>query len=249
MLNKIKLSFYACCFAFLLLCILQSNAYSQSNVIELDYNFRANLQGWSGGFADYSTLNDPKILNFDKRLRYIPRKATRVPIRGFMIQGRNISDDLFMFLKRRLTSKDGIVAGQTYRLHFTVEFASNAAEGCAGIGGSPGNDVYLKTGAAPIEPIPTLQSDGTSIRLNVDIGNQNNSGPAASIAGDISNGIPCENALPVFPYVITQRSHTHIVNVTANNAGELWLLIGTDSGFEGLTRLYYKRIQVTLTPV
>jgi len=29
----------------------------------------------------------------------------------------------------------------------------------------------------------------------------------------------------------------------------LWLLVGTDSGFEALTGLYYQRIDVTLTPV
>ena len=29
--------------------------------------------------------------------------------------------------------------------------------------------------------------------------------------------------------------------------GALWLLVGTDSGFEGLTALYYQRIEVTLT--
>jgi len=29
----------------------------------------------------------------------------------------------------------------------------------------------------------------------------------------------------------------------------LWLLVGTDSGFEATTALYYQRIEVTLTPV
>jgi hypothetical protein len=37
--------------------------------------------------------------------------------------------------------------------------------------------------------------------------------------------------------------------VNANSRGELWLLVGTDSGFEGLTALYYQRIDVTLAPV
>ena len=28
--------------------------------------------------------------------------------------------------------------------------------------------------------------------------------------------------------------------------GELWLIVGTDSGFEGKTTIYYNRIEVTL---
>jgi hypothetical protein len=37
--------------------------------------------------------------------------------------------------------------------------------------------------------------------------------------------------------------------VRANPDGTFWLLVGTDSGFEGTTTLYYQRIGVTLTPV
>ncbi|MXY74268.1 MAG: hypothetical protein F4Y83_04980 [Acidimicrobiia bacterium] len=39
------------------------------------------------------------------------------------------------------------------------------------------------------------------------------------------------------------------VTVEADSAGSAWLIVGTDSGFEGLTRLYYDRITYTLTPV
>ena len=38
------------------------------------------------------------------------------------------------------------------------------------------------------------------------------------------------------------------LNVATDSEGRLWLIVGTDSGFEGLTRLYYARISYTLTP-
>ena len=43
--------------------------------------------------------------------------------------------------------------------------------------------------------------------------------------------------------------HQHTSLVNANSDGELWLLVGTDSGFEALTAIYYQRIDVTLTPI
>jgi hypothetical protein len=50
------------------------------------------------------------------------------------------------------------------------------------------------------------------------------------------------------PYVSLQCTHIRRFAATASDTGELWLLVGTDSGFEGKTTLYYQRISVTLVP-
>ncbi|MBA2605510.1 MAG: PEP-CTERM sorting domain-containing protein [Acidobacteria bacterium] len=216
--------------------------------IELDYDFRrGGTLGWTADFADYPP-NIGTGYELDARLRFMPRKLTRVPKRGFYIQGHNRSADLFMFLKRRLTTADGIVAGQTYRIEYVIKLASNAPSRCVGIGGAPGESVFLKAGASSIEPLAVLQPNGY-LRMYVDKGNQAQSGAAASVAGNIANGIPCEQAFPYYPFALIQRSHQHTTDVMATSNGELWLLVGTDSGFEGLTRLYYQSIRVKLIPL
>ncbi len=165
--------------------------------IELDYDFRrGGTLGWTADFADYPP-NIGTGYELDARLRFMPRKLTRVPKRGFYIQGHNRSADLFMFLKRRLTTADGIVAGQTYRIEYLITLASNAPSRCVGIGGAPGESVFLKAGASSIEPLAVLQPNGY-LRMNVDKGNQAQSGTAASVAGNIANGIPCEQACTGF---------------------------------------------------
>jgi hypothetical protein len=133
-------------------------------------------------------------------------------------------------------------------MQFVITLASDAATGCVGAGGPPGEGVKLKAGASAVEPLSVLQPNGY-LRMNVNIGDLTLGGTAASVAGKIANGIPCEKAAPTFPFALIQRSHQHIVNVMANESGELWLLVGTDSGFEGLTRLYYQSIKVKLIPV
>jgi hypothetical protein len=225
-------------------------AQSGANTIELNYDFHHGTSDWTAGFADYPASTDPNgsLYELFAGSRYMPRKLTRVPKPGFYIQGHNRSDDLFMYLKRRLRVEDGIVAGQTYQIQFVITLASNAPTGCAGIGGAPGEGVVLKAGATSVEPLSVLQPNGY-LRMNVNIGDHQLGGTAASVAGNIANGIPCQQALPYSPFVLIQRSHQHIVNVTANASGELWLLVGTDSGFEGLTRLYYQSIRVKLIPV
>lgn len=231
-------------FALFQISIISALAQNSAKTVELNYDFHHGLLGWTADFSDYPAGQE-EFYELFAGIRYMPRKLTRVPRRGFYIQGNNHSDDLFMFLKRRLGPEDGIVANRAYQVQFVLTFASNAPSGCFGAGGAPGESVHLKAGASPIEPLSVLYPDGWRY-MNVDKGNQGNGGAAASVAGNIANGIPCEQAIPFSPFAFVQRSHQHTTTVTANPNGELWLLVGTDSGFEAITRLYYQNIWVRL---
>ena len=215
--------------------------------VSISFDFRNGSLGWEAGFADYPPATDKNdLFGLRAEIRGLPPELG-VSGTGFYIQGINRSDDLFMFMKRRLTSSDGIVAGQTYQVNFTLVFASDAQSGCVGVGGPP--DVGLKAGATPAEPIALLDNSPLFawLRMNVGKGGEGYGDLAASTTGSTANGIPC-GSQPI-KYVSIQRNHQHTSFVNANSRGELWLLVGTDSAYEGKTGLYYQRIDVTLTPV
>ena len=231
--------------SFTLTCLAQGTP----TPVSISFDFRNGALGWQAGFADYPPTTDKNgFYELLAEVRTLPPELG-VNGTGFYIQGNNHSDDLFMFMKRRLNSADGIVAGQTYQINFTLVFASSAQSGCLGIGGSPGDSVFLKAGASPAEPIALFDASPLSrwLRMNVGKGGSSQGDIAASTTGSIANGIPCGSAGN--SYVSIQRIHQHTSLVNANSKGELWLLIGTDSGYEGLTAVYYQRIDVTLTPV
>ena len=219
-----------------------------SSSIRLDFDFRQGVQGWDAGFAEYSPEMEGMML--EAEIRPLPSEIG-INGTGYYVQGMNHSDDLFMFLKRRLGTDDGVVPGQEYRVMFTTVFASNAPSGALGIGGSPGESVYLKAGASMVEPEVYLDSETGYYLMNVDKGSGNSgNGTAASVIGDIANGLSAEEIdLENPPYVSLVRQHEIQHTVTASPDGELWLLVGTDSGFEGLTGIYYQGIAVTLTPM
>jgi hypothetical protein len=220
-------------------------AQAQSSSIQSSFDFRNGAQGWQAGFADYPPAYNPNdFYQLKAEMRSLPPELG-VSGTGFYIQGDNHSDDLFMFLKRRLGPADGVIAGQKYQLRFSITFASNTQSMCVGVGGAPGESVFLKAGGSPIEPLPV--GDAFGLKMNVDKGNQSQGGPAASSFGDVANGLPCNPSSR--PYVSIQRDNLHTFDVTANANGELWLLVGTDSGFEALTALYYQRIEVQLVPL
>jgi uncharacterized protein (TIGR03437 family) len=101
-----------------------------------------------------------------------------------------------------------------------------------GIGGAPGESVWLKAGADNQEPVAALQ--GNDIRLSADKGNQSSGGSDAVIVSDVANGISCEDANREF--VLLKRTARLPNPVMTDGTGTLWVFVGTDPGFEGQRR-------------
>src|SRR5260370_9689541 len=124
-----------------ILATLSSAARAQSpSPVSASFDFRNGALGWQAGCASCAPTDRVKLL---AEIRSLPPELGNGT--GLYIQGFNYSDALFMFLKRRLSSADGIVAGQTYRVNFTIVFASAVPTGCFGFWGSTLYNVYLKS--------------------------------------------------------------------------------------------------------
>lgn len=193
--------------------------------------------GWLPGFADFTLATAPT--NRLALVRRLPPEINGDRF-GYYLRGRNTSDDLFMFLKKPITA---VEAGASYEISYYIEIVSFAPSGCVGIGGAPGESVWLKAGASSTEPVAVMGETG--IDLNVDKGNQSGGGMNAVVVSDIANGLPCETAEG--RGVLLRRTATLPNPVTAGPSGTLWLFVGTDSGFEGTTEIYYAFIAALLT--
>lgn len=147
-----------------------------------------------------------------------------------------------MFMKKRIT---GLLPGTEYLFGVEVTFATNAPRGCAGAGGAPGESVYLKAGISVEEPQP-IHTDG-SWRMNIDKGDQGNDGKDARVIGDIANSSTMCSGTPYEMKTVTGIPVARTVRVSAE--GSVWLMIGTDSGFEAMTSLYYARVLLLGKPV
>lgn len=223
-----------------------TTATPDDGVVTITSDFDAGSDGWASDVTDYTEATRPEDFLTETGVSPPGLEAGTDFVH---VAVTNLSDDMFMYLRRPVTMEGGLVADTTYRLSGTVEFASSAPTGCAGIGGAPGESVWMKLGASAVEPVP-LSEDG-EFRLSVDKGGQSEGGPNATVIGTIENGVPCEQALEMQepPYAVVTLSGELEHTVTAGHDGSLWLFVGTDSGFEGRTSIYYDRIELTLTPV
>jgi hypothetical protein len=212
----------------------ETNDEPRAENLVFDYNFATDNEAWIGDFADYP-LGDEEFyeLNFE----YSTLPETLDQTKGALkISGNNHSDDLFMFVKRKIS---GLTPNKSYNIIFNIEFASNVADGQFGVGGSPGESVYIKAGASPQEPLKVLDSDEW-YRINIDTGNQAQEGDDMIVLGDFSNDTE-QNI-----YILKTLSNSSRFTAMSNMNGELWLIVGTDFGFEATTTIYYNRIKATL---
>ena len=199
----------------------------------VSYSLQHGAQNWTAGFADYPS-NDAATYELASGLRNLP---TGFQGSGFMLSGHNRSDDLFMFLKRKIS---GLSPSSKYKAQLKVTFLSNAGVGCMGIGGAPGESVWLKFGYADKEP----KQDGFT--LNVPKGDQSQDGAQAKVQGDVAVAdAKCDGSVYKAK---TLKNSEKTLDITTNADGSVWLFVGTDSGFEGKTTLYYQNIEVRFTP-
>ena len=206
---------------------------SPTSPVNADYHFGAD--GWTAGFADYRP-SQADGMNLVSRIEPVPPPVGRD---GVLIGGTNHSDDLFMFLKRRIdTPRDST----EYVADIAVEIATDVPTGCGGIGGSPGESVWIKAGASAAEPVVAPDEAGT-LRVSVDIGNQATGGANAAVLGTIGNSTSCDAG--VRRWELKTLSGT--VPVTSDSAGRVWIFAGADSGFEGRTEIYVTQVSVGLS--
>jgi hypothetical protein len=245
-----KLSILMAALASLSACTAEPNATTTTeeavtgDPVRIVYEFQDGSDGWASDISDFSEETTPEDLLSQTG---VTPPGIEEESGYFHLAASNRSDDLFMFMSKQIGTDAALAANTAYSIEFTVAAASNAPSDCAGIGGAPGESVWLKVGASTEQPIPVAKDGYT--RLTVDKGVQSQGGEDADIAGVIANGIPCEEALDSDqPYAMVTWNHTLQRTVETNGEGELWAFIGTDSGFEGRTSLYYDTVELDIEP-
>jgi hypothetical protein len=213
--------------------------------VRVPFSFAAGTDGFTADFADYSPGMEtgPNGIVFVSEFRRLPAPLDNRF--GLLLGGTNRSDDLFMFIWREVS---GLVPGQSYRVETELLIATNVPPNCIGAGGSPGESVVIKAGASPVAPAKALGPQN-SIRVNFQKdaaglpigGNQ-----VFTIGNFAGGGGTCGAGLYALKTLLSPADR--IPTLTADSNGRLWIVIGTDSGFEARTEIYYLEGATTFTP-
>lgn len=206
------------------------------------FSFERGTLGFEAVFADYPPGQET-FYELDYAHEALP--APLAARHGLRLSGNNHSDDLAMLVKAPV---GGLYPNILYRIELEAEVASNVPSGCVGTGGSPGESVWIKLGASTEEPLAITDNSGGSPirRLNIDYGQQSQSGDNARVVGTMANGDSCDNfSVPTWN-LRTLSTQGEPFFARADADGVLWIVAGTDSGFESRTDVYLTALRLRL---
>ena len=213
--------------------ILAGTAAAKETTAGLTFDFNQNDGGFTPIFSDYP--NEQGVEEF-----YELRSGhEEVPIaeagKGLFLSGNNHSDDLFMGYYKDLI---GLVPETEYQFTVRFQLATNVGNDMIGIGGAPGESVFVKCGVASKEPENSLDSLN-HFCLNIGKGSQSTSGSDMIVVGNLAKEEINRPGEYEFNEIETK------VIARTDEVGTAYLVIGTDSGFEGVTSYYLDDISVS----
>lgn len=204
--------------------------------VQLVADFNTGIEGWKGESSDYSAADAPEAVVFEHRALAAPLTG-----KGYYVAGRNKSDDLFLYVKKQY---GGLAPSTSYKLTFSVKFATDVPSGCMGVGGSPGESVWMVGAASDFEPKAVVKDGRTEV--NIDRGNQAGGGKAGQVLGTIGNSV--QDCGPSRNESKTLKSAEPLV-VKTDVDGKLWVLVGIDSGFESASHVSFQSVTLDLDPI
>lgn len=222
-------------FALLLFQVITFEAsLAAADMVRLEFDFAKSAHGFTAGFADYPQGAEAF---YQLTSSWLDRPGNLGSAPALFISGNNHSDDLFMFHKKKI---QGLPPSTSVLLTMELELASKYPENSLGVGGSPGEGVTVKVGAVPFEPLAVLDLPSGDFHMNLDKGHQTTDGTHMTSVGNIAKPEDgTENYV-----LLTRHQHGRPFTATTAGDGSLWLIFGTDSGFEANTALYYSRLTV-----
>ena len=203
----------------------------------LSYNFDNDNQGFEFGFVDLPVNADTKDLyeiGFDyKEIPVIDKESN-----GLYLTGHNRSDDLFLYTYKEIGQDNNLKPNTKYNVNLSFSLATNVPGGMMGIGGSPGESVYVKAGTVNVKPASVID-DLNYYRFNLDKGNQASTGTDLKTIGNLVKSDESFDDSYSFKHFETSSF------VETDADGNTWIVIGSDSGFEGKTEIYLDNVTVT----
>ena len=214
-------------------CVMEDN--DPISITSNTFDFAESEHGWKHGFSEYPAGPDSSALVLT--YAYTEKPSSLSAGKSLMLSGKNQNPELFMYIKKQIT---GLRPETNYIITFNVELASNAINQASN--GLVMPAAFLKVGATGLEPRSIKTTE--KVVLNIDKGYEDQDGSDMKNIGNIINTEATEYSL-----ILKNSSSRTPVPITAqtNSDGQIWLIVGTDSNFQGTTTVYYTKINVVIT--
>lgn len=206
--------------------------------LTLTETFESGANGWEALFGSYPE-GEEEFYDLGSGIKELPEPLDQSK-KAFMLTGNNHSDALRMFMVKQI---GGFVPGASYQLNVSLKLASMYPSSGVGIGGSPGSAVHIVAFAAA-KGYQKKYTDGKedSGYYEIEIIKDENDDKAQSTVDLGTVGIDGDE----YVYKLINRQSEEPLICKADENGKIWIIVGTWSGFEGITTLYYDELKIEI---
>ena len=213
-------------YLFILLIIAYGCSSEMESQVDLvsAFDFESGTQQWDGGVSDYPVYLEDSI-SYKVEADQVANSFSLAESIGLNISGENPHGDLFYYFKRKI---GGLQPLKIYKLDFEFLIYTQLAND---VKHDPPQDLFLKIGAVDFQPEleeVLWQNTENYKTLNLDKGESN-----SDEGKDMFNVGSLAKYTSQFPEVISGNTFDKGFEVSANKDGEIWILVGVDSGIEG----------------
>ncbi|MBR9998822.1 MAG: hypothetical protein KFF73_07615, partial [Cyclobacteriaceae bacterium] len=162
-----------------------------------------------------------------------------------MVQtGKATNSDLFMYIKKQIS---GFEPNASYSIVFNVEMFAQLREEFSGDLESTNNGSFLKVSVYTDEPDTVVVEDTQNpeikiVRTNFDKGDDRVTGPNMALIGKLTYTDVDET-----PLLLVGTSQADEILGTANDEGEMWMMIGVDTNQPVYQDIFYSFIGINFT--
>jgi hypothetical protein len=201
-------------------------------IFTISYDFFKGAQQWESEFTDYPVSEYPQgDTVYRWKAEYLDSPGPTNGVGAYMLSCNNVSGDVFMFLKRKMS---GLRPNTNYNVVFDIRLVTDA---------DPGQGIILKVGASDLEPKKVIEDN--YYVFNLDKGLDAASGEDALSLGDI--GYPSPNDSGYSNIVKGNATNYEPFQTRTNSQGELWIFAGVDSFYQGINTIYVTKIDLVLS--
>jgi hypothetical protein len=211
-----------------LLTILNGCSSNMDSEVDLltSFDFESGSQQWEGGYSDFP-VDYADSINFKMNTDYVENAFAMADAieglsSGINVQADNPHGDLFYYFTRKIF---GLSANTVYQLDFEFLVYAQLVDKPEKLSS---NELYLKLGAVNYEPQleeVVWRNNLQYKTLNVKKGELNSDGGA-----DMLNVGSIKDFTSEVPEIISGNTFDTNFEVKSNADGEIWILVGADSG-------------------
>jgi hypothetical protein len=205
-----------------------------ASTITIDFN--KGIDGWTAGVADYHDGTEPTETGAGWSKLPVPFTGM-----GYYMRSHNNSDDVFTFAKRQFS---GLVPNAKYTLTFEMSYATSAPTAAWA---SAARAARTSTWWPPSPPTSPSGQAKQRQPLSPELrsrrpGRLRQAGQGAGPQG--IDGLDCGGT----EFAKATRKSDEAIAFTADKDGKFWIVLGTDSAFEGTNDLYLLGAVVNVKP-